>query len=173
MVSPLSLKDTRQEKGHMMIKMNFIPQHKFQSAAGPLAVALALFVAFGPGFSLTARAQGRSSTKPALTADQRIAHFLSRLTFRARPGDFKRVNAIAVNELIGRQLDSHSVDDVGVDAGLGRLPLLGLAAPAIFEQYTPPKPVASRSPAPAKSPDRTAANTVPRIGSEKSDANAM
>src|SRR5258708_6983741 len=171
MVSPLSLKDTRQEKGHMMIKMNFIRQHKFQSAAGPLAVALALLVAFGPVFSLTARAQGRSSKKPALTADQRIAHVLSRLTFGARPGDFERVKAIGVNEFIRQQLDSDSVDDVAVQARLRRLPTLGMATPTIFEQYTPPKPVASPSPAPPKSPNKTAANSVPQIGPDKTNAN--
>src|SRR5260370_717032 len=48
-----------------------------------------------------------------------------------------------------------------------------MATPTIFEQYTPPKPVASPSPAPAKSPDKTAANSVPQIGSEKTNANAM
>ncbi len=138
------------------------------------AVTLSLLLVLGQVCSLTAQAQGKqSSKKSALTADQRIAHVLSRLTFGARPGDFERVKAIGVNEFIRRQLDSDSVDDVAVQARLRRLPTLGMATPTIFEQYTPPKPVASPPPAPAKSPDKTAANSVPQIGSEKTNANAM
>src|SRR5260370_22042597 len=157
----------------MMIKMSFMRQHKFESAAGSLAGALALLVAFGPVFSLTARAKGRSSKKSALHADQRVAHVLSRLTFGARPGDFERVKTIGVNEFIRQQLDSDSADDVAVQARLRRLPTLGMATPVIFEQYTPPKPVVSPSPAPAKSPDKTAANSILQIASEKTNADKM
>jgi len=90
------------------------------------AVTLSLLLVLGQVCSLTAQAQGKqSSKKSALTADQRIAHVLSRLTFGARPGDFERVKAIGVNEFIRRQLDSDSVDDVAVQARLRRLPTLG------------------------------------------------
>src|SRR5258708_25972993 len=136
------------------------------------AVTLSLLLVLGQVCSLTAQAQGKqSSKKSALTADQRIAHVLSRLTFGARPGDFERVKAIGVNEFIRQQLDSDSVDDVAVQARLRRLPTLGMATPTIFEQYTPPKPVASPSPAPAKSPDKTTPNSVPQIGPDKTNAN--
>ncbi len=142
--------------------------------SGTAATALSLLLVFGQVGSLAVQAQGKqSSKKSALTADQRIAHVLSRLTFGARPGDFERVRAIGVNEFIRQQLDSDSVDDGALQARLRRLPTLGMATPTIFEQYTPPKPVASPSPAPAKSPDKTAANSVPQIGSEKTNANAM
>ena len=139
-----------------------------------LAVTLSLLLVLGQVFSFTAQAQGKQTTKKsALTGDQRVAHVLSRLTFGARPGDFERVKAIGVNEFIRQQLDSDSVDDVAVQARLRRLPTLGMATPTIFEQYTPPKPVVSPSPAPAKSPDKTAANSIPQIGSEKTNADKM
>src|SRR5713226_9187808 len=126
--------------------------------SGALAVGLSLLVACGPVFTLTAQAQGRqSSKKSTLTGDQRVAHVLSRLTFGARPGDFERVKAMGVDAFIAQQLDPDSVDEVAVQARLRRLPTLGMATPVIFEQYTPPKPVASPSPAPAKSPDKAIA----------------
>ena len=157
-----------------MIHPNVIRQRHFHVAAAALAVALSLFVAFGQVCSLTVQAQGRQTAKKsALTGDQRAAHVLSRLTFGARPGDFERVKAIGVNEFIRQQLDSDSFDDVAVQARLRRLPTLGMATPVIFEQYTPPKPVISPSPAPAKSPDKTAANSIPQIGSEKANADKM
>ena len=141
-----------------------------------VAVTLSLFLVLGQVCNLTAQAQGRqSSKKSALTGDQRAAHVLSRLTFGARPGDFERVKAIGVNEFIRQQLDSDSVDDVAVQARLRRLPTLGMATPTIFEQYTPPKPVVSPSPAPApvKSPDKTAANSIPQIGSNADKMSAL
>jgi len=126
--------------------------------SGALAVGLSLLVACGPVFTLTAQAQGRqSSKKSTLTGDRRVAHVLSRLTFGARPGDFERVKAMGVDAFIAQQLDPDSVDEVAVQARLRRLPTLGMATPVIFEQYTPPKPVASPSPAPAKSPDKAIA----------------
>src|SRR5713226_1090231 len=142
--------------------------------SGALAVGLSLLVACGPVFTLTAQAQGRqSSKKSTLTGDQRVAHVLSRLTFGVRPGDLEKVKAMGVDAFIAQQLDSDSLDDVAVQARLRRLPTLGMATPVIFEQYTPPKPVASPSPAPAKSPDKTAANSIPQIGSEKTNADKM
>ena len=144
------------------------------SRSGVVAVTLSLLLAFGQVCSFTAQAQGRQTTrKSALTGDQRVAHVLSRLTFGARPGDFERVKAIGVNEFIRQQLDSDSVDDVAMQARLRRLPTLGMATPTIFEQYTPPKPVVSPSPAPAKSLDKTTANSIRQIGSEKISADRM
>ena len=139
-----------------------------------MAVTLALLLVLGHVCSFTAQAQGKqSSKKSALTSDQRIAHVLSRLTFGARPGDFERVKAIGVNEFIRQQLDSDSLDDVAVQARLRRLPTLGMATPTIFEQYTPPKPVVSPSPAPAKSPDKTTANSVAQIGANADKMSAL
>jgi uncharacterized protein (DUF1800 family) len=142
--------------------------------SGAVAMILSLLLVFGQVGNLAVQAQGKQSAKKsALTADQRVAHVLARLTFGARPGDFERVKTIGINEFIRQQLDSDSADDVAVQARLRRLPTLGMATPVIFEQYTPPKPVASPSPAPAKSPDKTAANSIPQIGSEKTNTNAM
>src|SRR5437588_990931 len=96
----------------------------------------------------------RASKNPAsMNANQRIAHVLSRLTHGARPGDFEKVKAMGVEAFIDPQLDPDSIDNSAVIAKLRLLPTLGMATPVIIEQYTPLKPVASPSPAPAKSPD--------------------
>ena len=128
------------------------------SRSSAVAVTLSLALVLGQVCNLAAQVQGRqSSKKSTLTADQRVAHVLSRLTFGARPGDFERVKAMGVDAFIAQQLDPDSVDEVAVQARLRRLPTLGMATPVIFEQYTPPKPVASPSPAPVKSPDKAIA----------------
>ena len=116
----------------------------------------------------------RASKNPAMNADQRLAHVLSRLTYGARPGDFERVKAMGVEAFINRQLDPDSIDNAAVIAKLRRLPTLGMATPVIIEQYTPPKPVAFPSPAPAKSPDEKSVppKSIAEIG-EKQDAGKM
>jgi uncharacterized protein (DUF1800 family) len=123
-----------------------------------LALSLSFFLVFG---QLLAFASQRSQKQkhPQLSEDQRIAHVLSRLTFGARPGDFERVRAIGVETFINQQLDPDSLDAGGVIARLKKLPTLGMATPVIIEQYTPPKPAAIPSPAPAKSPENV---TVPK-----------
>jgi uncharacterized protein (DUF1800 family) len=123
---------------------------------------VASMLIFALGFQVTASfkttATQRSTNKQsAMTADQRIAHVLSRLTYGARPGDFEKVKAMGVEAFINQQLDPDSIDNSTAIAKLRRLPTLGMATPVIIEQYTPPKPVASPSPAPAKSPDEKAA----------------
>src|SRR5712692_9848175 len=139
-----------------------------------VAVALSLLLVLGQVCSFTAQAQAQpTAKKSALTGDQRVAHVLSRLTFGARPGDFERIKTIGVNEFIRQQLDSDSADDVAVQARLRRLPTLGMATPVIFEQYTPPKPVTSPSPAQAKSPDISPAASILQIASEKTNADKM
>jgi uncharacterized protein (DUF1800 family) len=124
--------------------------------------AIAAMLIFVLGSQVTASfnstAAQRAAKKPAaMTADQRIAHVLSRLTYGARPGDFDKVRAMGVETFINQQLDPDSIDNATVIARLRRLPTLNMATPVIIEQYTPPKPVASPSPAPAKSSDEKAA----------------
>jgi len=89
-----------------------------------------------------------------------VAHVLSRLTFGARPGDFAKVKAMGVDAFIAQQLEPDSLDDSALIKRLRRLPTLGMATPVIIEQYTPPKPGASPSPAPT--PDKSPAS-VPKL----------
>src|SRR2546423_11811804 len=134
-----------------------------------------LFLQTLGAFVLTTHASQRPPNKTGkMTGDQRIAHVLSRLTYGARPGDFERVKAMGVEAFINQQLDPDSIDNAAVIAKLRRLPTLGMATPLIIEQYTPPKPVASPSPLPAKSPDEQAAppKSIAEIG-EKQDAGKM
>ena len=141
--------------------------------------AMASMLIFALGFQVTASfkatASERSTKKPAtMTADQRIAHVLSRLTYGARPGDFEKVKAMGVEAFINQQLDPDAIDNATVIAKLRRLPTLGMATPVIIEQYTPPKPVASPSPVPAKNPDEKSApaKAIAELG-EKQDAGKM
>src|SRR5205814_3095255 len=140
---------------------------------------LASILVFVFGFQLMASlsssaAQRPTKNQPSMNADQRIAHVLSRLTYGARPGDFERVKAMGVEAFINQQLDPDSIDNAAVIAKLRRLPTLGMATPVIIEQYTPPKPIASPSPAPAKSPDEKSVppKSIAEIG-EKQDAGKM
>jgi uncharacterized protein (DUF1800 family) len=111
-------------------------------------------------------ANGRERSAPGekkmstMTADQRIAHVLSRLTFGARPGDFERVKTMGVDAFMTQQLDPDSVDVGSVTARLRRLPTLGMATPVIIEQYKPPRPAVSPSPVPAMSPENAAAQKL-------------
>ena len=120
-----------------------------------LVASILIFVlGFQVAASFTSTAAQRSTKKQStMTADQRIAHVLSRLTYGARPGDFEKVKAMGVDAFINQQLDPDSIDNATVIAKLRRLPTLNMATPVIIEQYTPPKPVVSPSPAPAKTPD--------------------
>src|SRR5438132_5509442 len=121
---------------------------RFVTAILVLTVVLETIAGFVPVV-----AQRASKNLASMTADQRIAHVLSRLTYGARPGDFERVKVMGVEAFINQQLDPDSIENAAVIAKLRRLPSLNMATPVIIEQYTPPKPVASPSPAPAKSPD--------------------
>ena len=126
----------------------------FRIAAAPLALILVLqpFLIHVPGAFATA-----ASKQSKMTDDQRVAHVLSRLTFGARPGDFAKVKAMGVDAFIAQQLDPDSLDNSAVIARLRKLPTLGMATPVIIEQYTPPKPVASPSPSPARETSPAAA----------------
>jgi len=93
------------------------------------------------------RAVKKSST---MSAEQQVAHVLSRLTFGARPGDFEKVKTMGVDAFINQQLDPDSIDNSGIIAKLRHLPTLNMATPVIIEQYTPPKPPPNPSPTPAK-----------------------
>jgi len=114
-----------------------------------VAPLLAGILVFQSSF-VSIAAQRGSKKLPAMTADQRVAHVLSRLTFGARPGDFEKVKAMGVEAFIGQQLDPDSIDNSGAIARLRKLSTLGMATPVIIEQYTPPKPPANPSPVPAK-----------------------
>jgi uncharacterized protein (DUF1800 family) len=138
---------------------------RFVTPALVLVLGLQTIVGFLPVV-----AQRASKNSPSMNADQRIAHLLSRLTYGARPGDFERVKAMGVEAFINQQLDPDSIDNAAMIAKLRRLPTLGMATPVIIEQYTPPKPVASPAPAPAKNSDENLAppKSIAQIG-EKQD----
>src|SRR5580765_8234436 len=129
-----------------MRSRNYLPRHTSRLIARAVAPLLACVLGLQASFFSTA-APLTSKKSPAMTEDQRIAHALSRLTFGARPGDFDKVKAMGVDAFINQQLDPDSIEISALDAKLRRLPTLNMATPVIIEQYTPPKPAASPSPA--------------------------
>src|SRR6267143_1960388 len=134
--------------------ISFTDGEWFRRAMRLTATLLAFILCFQSTSAFISIAAQRASKKsPTMTADQRVAHVLSRLTFGARPGDFEKVKAMGVEAFINQQLDPDSLDAGSVIARLRKLPTLGLATPVIIEQYTPPKPATVPAPAPAASPD--------------------
>ena len=117
----------------------------------PLLAGVLLFQGFSSAGARRAPKKGTT-----MTQDQRVAHVLSRLTFGARPGDFEKVKAMGVEAFTAQQLDPDLIDNSAAIARLRKLQTLNMATPAIIEQYTPPKPPANPSPAPAKSPEKSA-----------------
>src|SRR5262245_34043344 len=120
-------------------------------SAGYVAVVLtSLLLHPANSLSLSASTLGGLNKPARMTADQRVAHVLSRLTFGARPGDFEKVKAMGVEAFINQQLDPDSIENSGVIAKLRKLPTLNMATPVIIDQYTPPKPAVSPSPTMAR-----------------------
>src|SRR6266851_10138550 len=129
-----------------------------QSSRRAVTLVVVLFLNLQPAlglFSIAQASQRAAKKQTTMTADQKIAHVLSRLTFGARPGDFGRVKAMGIEAFINQQLDPDSLDDSALMAKLRKLPTLGMATPVIIEQYTPPKPVASPSPTPAQPAEKS------------------
>ena len=101
--------------------------------------------AFGADIAANSSAETRV---PAV--DQRAVQVLSRLTFGARPGDLEAVKKMGVTAFINAQLSPDALDDSALQKRLDKLPTLMLSNPTIAEQYNPPKPVQTPTPAVAK-----------------------
>ena len=134
------------------MRIAILSQAKLGRVFRDTAVLLILALLLQPVFGFATAEPGNKKAAP-MTAEQRVTHVLSRLTFGARPGDFERVKAMGVDAFINQQLDPDSIDNSAIIAKLRRLPTLGMATPVIIEQYTPPKPGALPSPVPPKSID--------------------
>ena len=73
------------------------------------------------------------------TADQQVAHVLSRLTFGARPGDVARVRAMGVDAFIARQLRPDRIEDARLDPWLKQFETLHLPYAKLQEAYPRPE----------------------------------
>ena len=73
------------------------------------------------------------------TADQQVAHALSRLTFGARPGDIQRVRAIGVDQWIASQLAPERIDDRVATEFLQRYPTIVMTADELAAKYPRPQ----------------------------------
>ena len=83
---------------------------------------------------------------PVPTDDRTIVHVLNRLGYGPRPGDVARVRETGLETYIETQLYPDRIDDSGVDARLGRLPLdaLEMTTADIIETYHLPAQQARR-----------------------------
>jgi uncharacterized protein (DUF1800 family) len=72
------------------------------------------------------------------TADQQVAHLLSRLTFGARPGDVARVRAMGVDAFIAQQLRPERIADARLEAWLRQFETLELTYAQLQAAYPRP-----------------------------------
>ncbi len=82
-----------------------------------------------------------SSNSPAVreqTADEQVAHVLSRLTFGARPGDVARVREIGVDAFIAQQLQPQRIADPRLEAWLSQFETLDLSYADLQKAYPRP-----------------------------------
>lgn len=97
--------------------------------------------AFAPGVATGQAVQMQSNQVPAVreqTADEQVAHVLSRLTFGARPGDVARVRAMGVDAFIARQLRPERIADTRLTAWLSQFETLDLSYPEMQKAYPRP-----------------------------------
>jgi uncharacterized protein (DUF1800 family) len=78
------------------------------------------------------------------TADQQVAHVLSRLTFGARPGDVARVRAMGVDTFIEQQLQPERLGDLRLEAWLEQFETLHLSYADMQKTYPRPQEVLQR-----------------------------
>ena len=81
-----------------------------------------------------------TSTEPReQTADQQVAHALSRLTFGARPGEAQRVREMGVDRWIATQLAPERIDDRAANEFLQRFPTIRMTAGQLVAEYPRPQ----------------------------------
>ena len=109
-----------------------------------LPLALTLTVACGAACSSGARVS--SSPAPdahaaglrTQTADQQVAHALSRLTFGARPGDVQAVRQMSVDRWIEQQLDPERLDDAKADVWVNQFDVINKTSAQLEAEYVNP-----------------------------------
>jgi len=82
--------------------------------------------------------QGADTTAREQTADEQVAHVLSRLTFGARPGDVARVRAMGVDAFIAQQLRPERIADARLESWLSQFETLDLSYPEMQKAYPRP-----------------------------------
>ena len=72
------------------------------------------------------------------TADQQVAHALSRLTFGARPGDAQAVRQMGVDRWIEEQLHPERLDDARADAWVSQFDVIKKSSAQLEAEYVNP-----------------------------------
>jgi len=109
-----------------------------------LPLAIALTAACGvacSGGTRVASAPAPDAHAAALrtqTADQQVAHALSRLTFGARPGDVQAVRQMGVDGWIDEQLHPERLDDAKADAWASQFDVITKTSAQLEAEYVNP-----------------------------------
>ena len=104
-------------------------------------VCTAAFGSCSPRTAAASTVQMRSSidtTAREQTADEQVAHVLSRLTFGARPGDVARIRAMGVDAFIATQLRPERIADTRLESWLSQFETLDLSYPDMQKAYPRP-----------------------------------
>ncbi len=121
-------------EAHAMIRIG--PQRR----AAAVAVAFALSACVSGALSRTGgdryTAPTASAANRELTADQQVAHALSRLTFGARPGDVAAVRALGVDRWIARQLEPERIRDAPGEQAAQHFEMLNVEPRKVVALFT-------------------------------------
>ena len=112
-----------------------------------IAVTLAVLGAACHGSTgprTAAAPSGYTSGSREQTADQQVAHVLSRLTFGARPGDVQRIHEVGVDAWIDSQLRPANIDDSRSEQFFGSYETYSTAAGELQRKYPPPAQLRNR-----------------------------
>jgi uncharacterized protein (DUF1800 family) len=111
-----------------------------QRRVATVAVAFALSACASGALSRTSGDTYAASTAAVadreLTADQQVAHALSRLTFGARPGDVAAVRVMGVDRWIAQQLEPERIPDAAGEQAAQRFEMLGAEPRHVVALFT-------------------------------------
>lgn len=100
--------------------------------------------ASGMASGMASGAMGGGAELREQTADEQVAHVLSRLTFGARPGDVARVRAIGVDAFINQQLAPEKLPDARLEGWLRQFETLDKSYAQLAEEYPRPQDALQR-----------------------------
>ncbi len=74
-----------------------------------------------------------------LNAEQRVIHFLNRISFGPTPETVQRVNRLGVSAYLDEQLAAENIADDAVDARVAALKTMRMNSRELYDLYPPPK----------------------------------
>jgi uncharacterized protein (DUF1800 family) len=84
---------------------------------------------------LAAARQAGALSPPALAGQEMVEHFLSRMTFGARPEDRERIGRIGISAFLEEQLDPQQLDDSALQQRLESFEVVRSGPDALMERF--------------------------------------